>query len=170
MTKERQMTAARRFVCLLALMAGLVLVYPSSPHAPNPAQAFTAPTLVDYQQSNWTDISGSSEVTPAITWQAGDRILVLGLTADNTMTFGVPTATGLPFSELGSTNTGNQTKGYAWGATAGSGGSSAVTATAAAGGSGARGIAALVYRGSDGFGTVVADSTLDGTTTDILIL
>lgn len=127
-----------------------------------------APTLGSYQQSDWTDVTTAGEVTPSITWSAGDVILVIGMTEDNAVTLGTPTATGLTFSALSGfpTNSASHTKLYAWSATAGSGGSGAVTATAADGASHSRGIAAFVYAGSDGIGTIAVNAS-SGSTTSI---
>jgi hypothetical protein len=112
-----------------------------------------APTLSDYQQSTWTDQTAGNEVTPTVTWSAGDLIVVLGATEDNAgVQLDVPTATGLTFTQLIATNTVSNTKCYVWTATAGSSGSGAITANRLDGGTKARGIAAFVYSGSDGTG------------------
>lgn len=111
-----------------------------------------APTFADFQQSTWTDLVSSSEVTASVTWQAADDVYVVGMTEDNGHTLGVPTASGLSFSQVTATNTASNCKVYLWKATAGSGSSGAITATVT-GGSGMHGIAALVVRGSDGNGT-----------------
>jgi hypothetical protein len=110
------------------------------------------PTLIAYQQSDWTDVGTGNEVTPSISWEAGDQILAVGATEDEGATMGVPTATGLTFSQLDATAGASNTRTYLWGATAGANGSGAVTSVSA-GTSAARGLSAYVYRGSDGFGT-----------------
>ena len=124
-------------------------------------QASVAPTLVDYQQSDWTTQTAGDEVTPTVTWQAGDLVLVFGSTeAGTNATLNTPTATGLSFSLVTSINTAdfNDTANYLWSATAGSNGSGAITATRGDSGTNARGIAAFVYRGSNGLGNT---ATLD---------
>jgi len=120
-----------------------------------------APTLVDYQQSDWTSQTAGNEVTPTVTWQVGDLVLVFGSTeAGTSATLNTPTATGLSFSLVTSINTADSgdTAHYLWSATAGSNGSGAITATRGDAGTLARGIAAFVYRGSSGLGNT---ATLD---------
>lgn len=130
-----------------------------------------APTLVDYQQSDWTSRTNADEVTPTVTWQAGDLIVVLGATEDNTMAqISALSATGLTFSTVSGspTNTNNQVKLYAWTARAAADGSSAVTATRGDTNTQARGIAVFVYRGSDGLGNTAISASLGATTTQSL--
>jgi hypothetical protein len=131
-----------------------------------------APTLVDYQQSNWADSVSTSEVTPTVTWQAGDFLVVLGATEDNaSATLNTPTATGLTFAAVTGTptNTANQTKLYAWTATAASSSSGAVTGSNSDGTGRARGIAVFVYRGSGGLGNKAVATGLGATTTQSLV-
>jgi hypothetical protein len=113
-----------------------------------------APPLADFQQSTWTDLaSGTNEVTPTITWGAGDVIVVVGATEDNGVTLAVPTASGLTFTELVSTNTASNGKVYIWTATAAGSGTQAVSAApTGTGGAHMRGIAAYVWSGSGGIG------------------
>jgi hypothetical protein len=121
---------------------------------PEEVFALTAPTLVDYQQSTWTDDVATDEATPAITWQSGDVILVLGEASAGNMTLGTPTATGLIFSlvqDSNPTSDDQMSRAYAWSATAAGSGSSVVTSVAG-GGLDARGISVFVYRGSGGIG------------------
>jgi len=128
-----------------------------------------APSVEDYQQSNWTDTTGSSEVTGTLTWQAGDLIIVVGATAEGPATLGTPTATGLTFSLVQETNAGasNQdVRTYLWSATAAGSGSSAVTSTIG-GGTNTRGISAFVYRGSDGLGN---NSTINNSSAKVISL
>ena len=129
-----------------------------------------APTLSDYQQSNWSDANTASEVTPTVTWASGNVIVVLGMTSDNSATLNTPTATGLTFTALAGTPTNgvSSCKAYGWSATAGSGGSSAITATIG-GASSARGIAAFVYSGCDGVGNLSIATGLGATSTQSLI-
>lgn len=124
------------------------------------------PTLADYQESNFTDL-GTTETTPTVTWSAGDLIVVLGITEDNPRTLNTPTATGLTFSAVSGspTNSASSTKGYAWTATAGSGGSGAVSAT---GTDHAEGIAVFVFSGTDGLGGTAISAGLGSTTTQDL--
>lgn len=111
-----------------------------------------APTLSDYQQSTWTGTSGASEVTATVTWSAGDLIIVVGATENETETLNLPTATGLTFSAVqASAGTEDTCNIYVWKATAAGSGSGAITSTIG-GGTVARGIAAFVYSGSDGTG------------------
>lgn len=114
-----------------------------------------APTVVDFQSSSFTDQSSGSEVTPTVTWQAGDLILVIGMTADDIATLNTPTATGLTFSAVSGAALGIDAscRLYAWQATAAANGSSAITATSD-GTTDVRGIAAFVYRGHNGLGNV----------------
>lgn len=130
-----------------------------------------APTLVDYQQSDWTSKTNTSEVTPTVTFSAGDVVIVLGATEDNDNgLLNTPTGTGLTFSAITGTptNTSGQTKLYAWIATAASSGSSAVTATRGDGDTLLRGIAVFVFRGSDGLGNTAISASLGATTTQSL--
>lgn len=119
-----------------------------------------APTLSSYQSSNWGDVSTGSEVTGTLTWSSGDLIVAMGVTENGQETMGTPTATGLTFSLVTSVNNGdfNDTLIYVWSATAGSGGSSAVTSTGD-GSSNSRGLAAYAYSGSAGIGNT---NTMDG--------
>lgn len=112
-----------------------------------------APTLSDFKSSNFGDTTSGStaEATPSITWSAGDWIVVIGISEDNVTTLGVPTATGLTFSQVNATNTGSNCKVYCWSAQAAGGGSGAVSSTPG-GGTVMVGIAAFVYSGSDGVG------------------
>lgn len=129
-------------------------------------------TLVDYQQSDWTTQTAGDEVTPTVTWLANDRIMVLGATEDNALALlDTPTATGLTFLPVAGTPTATASHGklYAWQATAGSDGSSAITATRGDAGTKARGIAAFVFRGSDGLGNTAIATGLGATTTQSLI-
>jgi hypothetical protein len=65
--------------------------------------ALTPPTLVDYNESSFTDTGLNDETTGSISWQTGDIVIVLGATADNAITLGTPTATGLTFALVDST-------------------------------------------------------------------
>ena len=132
-----------------------LLVFPAS------ALALTAPTLVDYDQSNWTDTNNTPEVTGSITWQAGDLVVVFGATGNGNERLALPIASGLVFATTTYLNTGaSETANYLWVATAASGGSGTVTSNELPDNfTGTRGISAFVYRGSDGIGNT---STLSG--------
>lgn len=118
-----------------------------------------APTLRDYVESNYTD-SGTSETSgAALDWSAaGDLVVALGMTEDNTRTLSTPAATGLTFAAMSGspTNTSSSCKGYAWSATAAGSGSQTVTA-ATDGGAAKRGISVWAWGGSDGLGTPVVN-------------
>lgn len=119
-------------------------------------------TIEDYQTSTWSGTSGASEVTPTVTWLAGDLVAVVGVTENSPSTLATPTATGLTFSLATSVGGTDNTNVYLWTATAGSNGSSAVTATLTGDTtSGARGIAAFVVRSHNGIGTpaTISNST-----------
>lgn len=112
-----------------------------------------APTLTSSTSSDYTDNAAVSEVTGTLTWNSGDRILVVAMTEDQSFTLATPTATGLTFTALGSAVTpSNSCWLHAWEATAAGSGSSAVTATRSGGtGVAMRGIYAFAYGGSTGF-------------------
>ena len=115
-----------------------------------------APTLLDYAESNWADISATVDTTDDLDWaSAADVIVVLGATEDNGITMATPTGTGITLSALAGlpTNTASSCKGYGWSGAAAGNGNSVLTSTNGA--SGARGIAAWAYSGSDGLGTPV---------------
>lgn len=124
------------------------------------------PTLADYQESTFTD-TATNDVSGSATWSAGDVIVVLGMTADNADTLGTPTAAGLTFAAVSGTptNTNSACKGYAWTATAGSGGSGAVTS---AGSAASKGISVFVFSGSNGIGGTAFSASLGSTTTQSL--
>lgn len=115
-----------------------------------------APTLINYQQSSWSDLTTTAaEVTPSITWLTGDVIVVVASTADGNFTLATPVASGLSFTliagPLGTAGT-NATV-YAWKATAASGSSATISCTPSGStASTGRGCAVFQYRGSDGVG------------------
>lgn len=95
-----------------------------------------APAVTYLGASNRSDSVANETITGA-SWNAGDRIIVVGLTGDNgTVTFtGTPAATGLTFTTLGApfpTNVTNTCKAYAWDAVAASNGSGDITITGGA--------------------------------------
>jgi hypothetical protein len=130
-----------------------------------------APTLTDYQQSNWTDNVNTSEVTASATWSAGSVVVVVGITEDDSNTLATPTwSDSATFSALSGTPTsaGSSCKGYAWVATANGAGSGVITSTVDANFR-RRGIAVFVYSGSDGIGNVSVSAALGATTTQSLV-
>lgn len=113
-----------------------------------------AANIVSVTSSDYDDTGASESVS--ITWQTGDRILVLGATEDNSGTLSLPTVAGLTFTAMtGSpTNTASSSKGYAWQATAAGNGSGSVVSSR--GGPISRaGITVYVLRGCSGLGTPV---------------
>lgn len=131
--------------------------------------ASSAPTLVDYDQSDYSNDPGgfpSTETTGTVTWQAGDLIVVVGGTENGSITLSTPSATGLSFNLVTSVNAGdsNNTLNYLWSATAASNGSSAVTSTCL---QGMCGISVFVYRGSSGLGNY---NTLSNSTNKVISL
>lgn len=125
-----------------------------------------APVVADFQISPWAGTS-TSEVTPTVTWQANDFIVVVGVTEDSGgATLNTPTATGLTFSLILSSLVANNCAIYLWSATAAASGAQAITATSD-GTSKNRGIAAYVYRGSTGAGNTATIS--DSSTTNTVI-
>lgn len=116
------------------------------------AIVYAAPTLTSFAESSSTDGTGSSEATGTLNWNAGDFVVAVGITEDNAVSFGTPTATGLTLAAVPSTptNTGSSCKGYAWTATAAGSGSSAITATVNA--NKGEYLAAWAFGGSDGLG------------------
>ena len=126
------------------------------------------PTAADYQESDFTDVYTTDELTASVTWGAGDIILVFGAISNNesSTVLGLPTVTGLTFAELASLNENTDARDdtvvYLWSATAGSSGSGQIASVTSGGISTLRsGLAVLVYSGSDGLGTPV---TMDGGT------
>lgn len=126
-----------------------------------------APTLSDYQQSNWTDNSTGSEVTASASWSAGDWILVAGATEDSAFPLNLPTATGLSFSQIGTTAGASNTVVFFWAAQAGSGGSGAITATNPDGWAKSRGLSVWVWSACNGFGT---PQSIAGTNASVISL
>jgi len=145
-----------------------VLADPGGPPDPPEPPIMAQPTLSDYQESDYSD-TATNEVSASITWSAGDVIVVLGMTENNTRDMGLPTATGLTFAAVAGTptNTANSCKGYAWTATAGSSGSGAVTSVKSHPVS-AGGLSVFVFSGSDGLGGTSISAALGSTTTQSL--
>lgn len=112
-----------------------------------------APTLTSQVGSTWTDVVNPPENSGTLTWNTGDRVLVVGFTEDQTLTLATPTATGLSFAALGTAITAsNSCWAHAWEATAAAPGSSTVSAAAGTGtGTGDRGIHAFAFGGCTGF-------------------
>lgn len=116
-----------------------------------------APTLSAYQQSTWTDNVTTAEATASVAWSAGDFVVLVGITEDNTKTFDLPTVSGLTFANILVSNTGSNCKVYVWTATA-AGTSSGVISAGPTGGSAIRGLSVFVYSGSDGLGATATQA------------
>lgn len=119
---------------------------------------------VTYAGNSTATDSTAGESVAGVTWNAGDDIYVIGITADASITFtGVPTATGLVFSALAGSPTTATTacKMYAWKATAAAGGTQTVSATGSAN---VKVIAVWVASGTAGTGAI-AFASVNGTTT-----
>lgn len=136
----------------------------------------TAPTVPATGSNTWSVVTGTSRATGSVSWQTGDIVVVVGGTESNSLTLGVPTATGLTFTQLLATNTASTCKGYVWTATAASNGSGAITSVLSTGGNMGN-IQAWVIRGSSGVGasTSIASGSADTlsltrTGTDSLVL
>ena len=64
-----------------------------------------APTLVSTTAStNFNSVAGLNKNTPSISWNAGDLIVCWGITGDNGTTLTAPTASGLTFANLLTSN------------------------------------------------------------------
>lgn len=136
----------------------------------------TAPTVAATSGNTWSVVTGTSRATGSVSWQTGDIIVVIGGSESNSITLGVPTATGLTFTQLLATNTASTCRGYIWTATAGSSSSGAITSVASSGGF-MTNVQAWVIRGSSGVGasTSIASGSADTlsltrTGTDSLVL
>lgn len=114
-----------------------------------------APTIIDYQETTWNG-TGSPKSTPAITWLANDVIAVIA-GCGSAVNPDVPTATGLTFgSQI--INTGGGCGLRISAVVAGSGGTSAVTASVGVADDWGMGV--WVFRGSAGLGNVwIVNST-----------
>lgn len=131
----------------------------------------TAPTLIAYiETANYQQNFGSKTTPSSLTWQTGDVIVVMGVMEDVQagVSIGTPTATGLTFAAIGSPSavTSSCWMGR-WQATAGSSGSSAITATQT--GSINWGLGVWQYRGSSGVGATPAISEAINTKVQSLI-
>jgi hypothetical protein len=93
-----------------------------------------------------------------VTWLTGDLIVVIAANESTGDAIGLATATGLTFASAINNTAGSTCGGRVMTATAASGGSSAITVALT---SGARtgGAGVWVWRGSDGFGSVVEQHT-----------
>lgn len=118
----------------------------------------TAPTFISVTSSDYTDTTDLKS-TASVSWSSGDLVVVVCLMEDSGRTMELPTATGLTFSEVAAIGTANNCRAYAWSASAGSGGSSTVSAAVTGNFGPAAGITVYVIRGSAGIG---ATATLDG--------
>jgi hypothetical protein len=126
---------------------------------PAAAVGRTPPTYGTPAETVWGTIGTKSTTvggtgSGSLTWVTGDIILVLGIGADTGVTLGVPTATGLTFAQQTSSTITSACTGYAWTATAASGGSGAIQVVPGRSNpSDFWGIIAWVVHGSDGIGT-----------------
>lgn len=115
----------------------------------------TTPTLISTSGNTWTTTTGTARTTGSVSWVAGDVIIVVGITEDNTTaTLGTPTGTGLSFTLVTSTNTASTCKAYVWQAKPIASGSSTINSTAS--GALMANIQAYVYRSSAGVGATAA--------------
>lgn len=112
-----------------------------------------APTLTSSAISTWSDNVNTDEVTGTLSWNSGDRILVVGMTEDQGFVLSTPTATGLTFTAVGTAVTvANSCWLHVWQATAGSAGSGTITASRATStGVAMRGLAAFAFGTCTGF-------------------
>lgn len=115
--------------------------------------------------------NGTAEVTASVSWGAGDLVIVVGVTEDNTIiTLGTPTASGLTFSSVTLTNTANNCKCYCWQATAATAGSGAISSVVTTDGSDhAAGITVFSISGSSGIGNtaLLASTTTTNATVSL---
>lgn len=121
----------------------------------------TAPTFASYVQvANW-QVKATTAKTVVASWSAGDYVYVCGAIADGGTTFtGVPTATGLTFTQIafwnGTGSPGFSPCAYVWVALAsGAGSGVTISSSTLSNATNCAGISALVVSGSDGTGNVV---------------
>ena len=120
-----------------------------------------APVLESYQQSTWTDRVSTNEATASVTWAAGDLIVVIGLTEDQSIgTLALPTAAGLRFAQAAAVSVASSGRAYVWWTRAGASGSGAITSVVNASAA-MRGLSAFVYSGSGGLGNISASSSAE---------
>lgn len=119
-----------------------------------------APTLVAYTQTAWSGTGTSKSVGASISWETGDEIYVLGMTADEGTTLSAPTVTGLTFNAVGTNPIGgvDNCQGYKWKATAASASSGTIQGNAS-NTTNEWGIAVWQFRGSDGTGTEASNAS-----------
>lgn len=123
-----------------------------------------APTLTSQVGSTWSDLALPPEATGTLTWSTADRVLVIGVTEDSSISLATPTATGLTLAALGTAQaTGSSCWLHMWEATAASGGSSTVSAAAVGGASTSmRALHAFAFGNCTGF-VRTSGATLTGT-------
>lgn len=112
-----------------------------------------APTLTAFQQSTYTDTGTTPEATAALSWNANDLIIAIGITEGQTATMNTPTATGLTFTPLATVAIASTCRVYAWWARASGSGSQAISCVTD-GATQMRGLSAWAWGGSDGIGMV----------------
>jgi len=118
-----------------------------------------APTLAASYTSAWN--SATTPKTLSVTTQAGDRVVMMACNEDGSNTFGTPTGNGLTYSSLQSFTTADYAEVQAWGATDAAGGTAWTLSLGLTGG-GYFGLAAWVFRDSDGFGASAVGSSASG--------
>jgi hypothetical protein len=111
----------------------------------------TAPTFVASYQSVFN--TTTSPKTVSVTTQAGDRVVVVAIAEDTTVTFSTPTGNSATYSLAQAVTTASNCAVSAWTATDATGGTNwTLSVTAVTAGSYYYGIIVYVFRGSDGFG------------------
>lgn len=145
----------------IANFSGATIFYRLREAAPNN----TAPTFVSYTEADHSTTT-SPKSTASISWNADDRILVIGGTDTSSATISTPTATGLTLLPAPIPIVVASTCwGQAWTCTAAAGGSSTFTASRT-GTVNNWGFSVWVFRNSDGFG---ADSGVATTAKTIVL-
>jgi hypothetical protein len=94
--------------------------------------------------------------TISISWQAGDTVIVIAATSDQSRTVNVPTGTTLSFSSIGSVTTGSSPWIGAWIATPASSGSGTLSFATSGATNQPWGAGAFVWYNTSGLGTVAA--------------
>lgn len=114
----------------------------------------TPPTLISTSVSTNFGNTTPSKNTAVVSWNTGDLLTCWGFTGDSAVALtDPPTATGLTFTRVLSSVTASRIHLYAWTATAGSGGSSAVAGSTISV-SQEGGYVVRVWRGASGFSPI----------------
>jgi hypothetical protein len=115
-----------------------------------PSAGRFTPQLVAFVKTDFTG-TGTSKSAPSISYQAGDRILVVGETSNQAATLGTPTLSPLTFAAQGSpVTTGSSCWAHSWDTVAAANGSGQVSITRS-GSALPWGFAVYVFRLCDGF-------------------